>query len=186
MFSSIPLYVLDRMCELELRDAADRLDGTPRLQRLRQIPPETGRFIALIAASAPPGALLEIGTSAARLAGLGTGAQGARRSFFEGLLAVVLATPCSAPFLGSAVGFAFASDAATTFAVFAAIGAGLAAPFVAVSFVPSAGARLPRPGPWMLRLREALGLGLLATVGWLLWIGGRSAGVAGITRPEGS
>jgi thiol:disulfide interchange protein DsbD len=125
--------------------------------------------------------VFEIGTGAARLAGLGAGAQGARRSFFEGLLAVVLATPCSAPFLGSAVGFAFASDAATTFAVFAAIGAGLAAPFVAVSFVPSAGARLPRPGPWMLRLREALGLGLLATVGWLLWIGGRSAGVAGIT-----
>ncbi|HUF37088.1 MAG TPA: class I SAM-dependent methyltransferase, partial [Anaerolineales bacterium] len=64
MFSSIPPTISARMLELEARDAADRLDGTPRLQRLRQIPPETGRFIALIAASAPPGALLEIGTSA--------------------------------------------------------------------------------------------------------------------------
>ncbi len=124
--------------------------------------------------------VFEIGTGTLRLAGLGAGALGTRRSFLEGLLAVVLATPCSAPFLGSAVGFAFASEAATTFAVFAAIGAGLAAPFLAVSFVPSAGSRLPRPGPWMLRLREALGLGLLATVGWLLWIGGRTAGVAGL------
>ena len=125
--------------------------------------------------------VFEIGTSALRLAGLGAGAQGARRSFFEGLLAVVLATPCSAPFLGSAVGFAFASPAAMTIAVFAAIGAGLATPFVVVSFVPSAGSRLPRAGPWMLRLREALGFGLLATVAWLLWIGGRTAGVEGLT-----
>jgi predicted O-methyltransferase YrrM len=52
------------MRELEVRDAADRLDGTPQLQRLRQVPPETGRFIALIAASSPAGAMLEIGTSA--------------------------------------------------------------------------------------------------------------------------
>jgi thiol:disulfide interchange protein DsbD len=125
--------------------------------------------------------VFEIGTSALRLAELGARARGARRSLLEGLLAVVLATPCSAPFLGSAVGFAFASPAAATFAVFAAIGAGLAAPFLVVSFVPSAGRRLPRPGPWMLRLREALGLGLLASVAWLLWIGGRTAGVAGLT-----
>ena len=64
MFSPLPPAILARMLELETRDAADRLDGTPRLQRLRQIPPETGRFIALIAASAPAGAMLEIGTSA--------------------------------------------------------------------------------------------------------------------------
>jgi thiol:disulfide interchange protein DsbD len=125
--------------------------------------------------------VFEIGAGATRLAGLGAGARGVRRSLLEGLLAVVLATPCSAPFLGSAAGFAFASGAATLFVVFAAIGAGLAAPFVAISFVPSLRARLPRPGPWMLRLREALGLGLLATVGWLLWVGGRTAGVAGLT-----
>ncbi len=64
MFHSIPAAILDRMAYLEGRDAADRDDGTPRVQRLRQIPPETGRFLALLAASAPRGAWLEIGTSA--------------------------------------------------------------------------------------------------------------------------
>ncbi len=64
MFHEIPAEVARRMRELEQRDAADRRDGTPRLERLRQIPPETGRFVALLAASAPPGRCVEIGTSA--------------------------------------------------------------------------------------------------------------------------
>lgn len=64
MFHDIPAAVLDQMHELERRDAADRSDGTPRLERLRQIPPETGRFLALWAASAPDGPCVEIGTSA--------------------------------------------------------------------------------------------------------------------------
>jgi len=64
LFHDIPLRVLERMQELEAIDQTDRVDGTPRLKRLRQIPPETGRFIALLAASAPAGRYLEIGTSA--------------------------------------------------------------------------------------------------------------------------
>ena len=64
MFHDIPFEVLERMRELERRDEIDRSDGTPRLDRLRQIPEETGRFIALWAASAPEGAVIEIGTSA--------------------------------------------------------------------------------------------------------------------------
>ncbi len=64
MFHSIPPAIADRMAYLEQRDAADRDDGTPRLQRLRQVPPDTGRFLALLAASAPEGAWLEVGTSA--------------------------------------------------------------------------------------------------------------------------
>ena len=63
MFHSIPKPMLERMAYLEAIDARDRQDGTPKAQRLRQIPPETGRFLALLAASAPPGAVLEIGTS---------------------------------------------------------------------------------------------------------------------------
>jgi caffeoyl-CoA O-methyltransferase len=63
MFNPIPKAILDRMIYLEAIDARDRQDGTPKAQRLRQIPPETGRFLALLAASAPPGAVLEIGTS---------------------------------------------------------------------------------------------------------------------------
>lgn len=64
MFHNIPAEVLDQMRELERRDAEDRSDGTPRLDRLRQIPPETARFIALWAAAAPVGPCIEIGTSA--------------------------------------------------------------------------------------------------------------------------
>jgi caffeoyl-CoA O-methyltransferase len=64
MFHSIPQSTLDRMQYLEQIDARDRKDGTPRMQRLRQIPPETGKFLALLAANAPEGAYLEIGTSA--------------------------------------------------------------------------------------------------------------------------
>lgn len=65
MFHAIPVPILERMKQLEEIDSRDRLDGTPHLERLRQIPPETGRFLALMAASAPPGKLIEIGTSAA-------------------------------------------------------------------------------------------------------------------------
>jgi caffeoyl-CoA O-methyltransferase len=63
MFHDIPPRVQERMAALEVMDARDRLDGTPKSRRLRQIPPETGKFLALLAASAPPGLLLEIGTS---------------------------------------------------------------------------------------------------------------------------
>lgn len=64
MFHQISEKVLERMAYLEMVDARDRTDGTPHLQRMRQIPPETGKFLALLAASAPPGVLLEVGTSA--------------------------------------------------------------------------------------------------------------------------
>ena len=64
MFHNIPKQILDRMKTLEEIDARDRQDGTPNLERLRQIPPETGKFLALMAASVPAGAWLEIGTSA--------------------------------------------------------------------------------------------------------------------------
>jgi thiol:disulfide interchange protein DsbD len=98
------------------------------------------------------------------------------RSFFEGTLAVALATPCTAPFLGTAVGFAFAGSGAVIFAVFTAIGIGLAAPYVLVTLVPGWARFIPRPGAWMLRVREALGFSLLATVAWLAWVAGRAVG----------
>ena len=64
MFRDVPQAMLKRMLELEQIDARDRIDGTPRMKRLRQIPPEVGRFIALLAAAAPAGRWIEIGTSA--------------------------------------------------------------------------------------------------------------------------
>ncbi|MGH0032158.1 MAG: protein-disulfide reductase DsbD family protein, partial [Myxococcota bacterium] len=114
--------------------------------------------------------------------GMEVGAPGGlRRSFFEGLLAVLLSTPCSAPFLGTAVGFAFAGSTATIVGIFLSIGLGLAAPFVAVSLLPGLARFLPRGGAWMLNLRAVLGFALLATVVWLLWVSGRTLGTDGMT-----
>jgi thiol:disulfide interchange protein DsbD len=139
-------------------------------------------FVAAIAAVLVVFALslfgvFEFRLDATALAGAGAQATGARRSFFEGLLAVVLATPCTAPFVGTAVGFAFASSTATITAIFLAIGLGLALPFLAVCAVPAWARLVPRSGPWTLQLRAALGFALLGTVVWLLWVLGRSAGV---------
>jgi thiol:disulfide interchange protein DsbD len=125
--------------------------------------------------------VFEISVDVSGAAQLGEQSTGARRSFFEGLLAVVLATPCSAPFLGTAVGFAFAGSALTIVLIFLCIGAGLAAPFVLVSFVPAWSRFVPRSGPWMLKLRAGLGFALLATVVWLLWIAGGLSGTEGMT-----
>ena len=120
--------------------------------------------------------VFEIGSPSA-LGDVGADASGVARSFFDGLLAVVLATPCSAPFLGTAVGFAFAGSALNVLAIFAAIGFGLAAPLSLVAIAPGVAAHMPRSGPWMGKLRAALGFALLASAIWTLWIFGRTAGV---------
>lgn len=108
--------------------------------------------------------------------------RGLVRSLGEGLLTVALATPCSAPFLGTALGFALAGSPALIIAVFLAIGLGLAAPFSLLVMVPAAVRWVPRPGPWMERLRELMGIGLLATLLWLSWVSGRLLGTEGLVR----
>jgi thiol:disulfide interchange protein len=118
----------------------------------------------------------EIDFGQGRLAQVGTTGSDTRRSVFEGLLAVVLATPCTAPFLGTAVGFAFAASDFSILTIFLAIGLGLALPFLAVSFAPGLARFIPRSGPWMLKLRAGLGFSLLAAVVWLLWVVGQSGG----------
>ncbi len=148
-------------------------------------------FVAVIAAVLVTFAMnlfgaFEIDFGQGRLASIGQSAEGARRSFFEGLLAVVLATPCTAPFLGTAVGFAFASHGAGIFAIFLAIGLGLASPFLIVSFRPSAARFIPRSGPWMNTLRSGLGFSLLATCVWLLWVLGQSGGVDAVIGTTGT
>jgi suppressor for copper-sensitivity B len=100
-------------------------------------------------------------------------------AFFTGALATLLATPCSAPFLGTAVGFALASGPVEIFAVFAALGIGLALPYLAVAGLPSLAQRMPRPGLWMVTLRRLLGLALLGTALWLLTVLTAQIGVRG-------
>jgi len=123
--------------------------------------------------------VFELSAPSGALGSIGAGATGARRSFFEGLLAVVLATPCTAPFLGTAVGFAFAAPAPVTLAIFLCIGLGLAAPFTLVALAPGWSRWIPRSGAWMGSLRTGLGFALLATVVWLVWVFGRSRGLDG-------
>lgn len=122
--------------------------------------------------------MFEINLNTSSFDGVGREATGLRRSFFDGFLAVALATPCSAPFLGTAVGFAFAGAALDIVLIFAGIGLGLALPFVAVSLAPGLSRFIPAAGPWMIRLRAVLGLALLATATWLLFILEGTAGTA--------
>ncbi len=143
-------------------------------------------FVAVVAAVVVLFALnlfgvYEINLVPSGLGQVGAQTQGTTRSFFDGLLAVALATPCTAPFLGTAVGFAFSSGAPMILAVFLAIGVGLALPYVVVCLVPGWARFVPRAGPWMLRLRAGLGFLLLGTAVWLVWIFGRVTGTDGQT-----
>jgi thiol:disulfide interchange protein DsbD len=96
--------------------------------------------------------------------------QGARGSFYTGVLAVVVASPCTAPFMGSALGFALTQPMAIALTVFAALGAGMAAPMVLLGYSSGLRKRLPKPGAWMETLKHALAFPLYLTVVWLLWV----------------
>ena len=91
-------------------------------------------------------------------------------SFFTGALAVVVAAPCTAPFMATALGFALTQSAPAALLVFAGLGLGFAAPFVAVAFIPGLLRRLPRPGAWMDALRHVLAFPMYGTAAWLLWV----------------
>ncbi|ODV13219.1 MAG: protein-disulfide reductase [Rhodanobacter sp. SCN 68-63] len=104
-----------------------------------------------------------------------TGASLANRAgpagdFFTGVLAVVVASPCTAPFMGSALAYAFAAPIAAALAVFLMLGVGLALPFLLVGFVPSLARRLPRPGRWMETLKQVLAFPMYLTAVWLAWV----------------
>jgi thiol:disulfide interchange protein DsbD len=103
--------------------------------------------------------------------------QGYAGSFFTGVLAMVVATPCTAPFMGAAIGFALAQSAIVTFAIFTALAVGLAAPYLLLSFNPAWTRLLPRPGAWMEVLKQATAVPIFATVIWLVWLFAQSAGV---------
>ncbi|HEU0203215.1 MAG TPA: thioredoxin family protein [Burkholderiaceae bacterium] len=91
-------------------------------------------------------------------------------SFWTGVLAVVVAAPCTAPFMGAALGFAMMQPAPATLAVFALLGLGMAAPYLLLTLLPQLLARLPRPGVWMERFKQILAFPMFATCVWLLWV----------------
>ncbi|MDE8348320.1 MAG: protein-disulfide reductase DsbD family protein [Acidocella sp.] len=91
-------------------------------------------------------------------------------SFFTGLLAVAVATPCTAPFMGGAIAAALAAPFYVAFGIFLALGLGLAAPFLLIALIPGIAAKLPRPGAWMRNLQRILSLPMFATFIWLAWV----------------
>lgn len=125
-----------------------------------------------------PSALMNVGAGGGHHTLLG--------HFLSGAFATLLATPCSAPFLGTAIGFALARGPAEIVAIFAALGLGMAVPYLAVAAWPRAAQALPRPGAWMVRVRQVMGVALAGTAVWLAvilatqmgWLNGRDAGAA--------
>lgn len=125
--------------------------------------------------------VMEIGTSLTRIGGA-AGRAGYRSSALNGMLATVVATPCTAPFMGAALGFALTQSAMAALLIFTALGAGMAAPYVALSLWPALLRFLPRPGQWMVRFKQLMAFPLFATVAWLVWVFGHQTGVDGILR----
>ena len=123
--------------------------------------------------------VFEFNVGAGALGGKAT--QGWAGEFFTGVLAVLVATPCTAPFMAPALGYAILQPAAVTVSVFLALGLGFALPYFVVAFLPDAQRLLPRPGAWMVSFRQALAFPMLATAIWLYWVLGNQAGVDALT-----
>lgn len=134
--------------------------------------------------------LFAVGLSLSGVFTIGAGLAGAGQSlanrsgpagdFFTGLLACVVASPCTAPFMGPALAFAFASSPFVALFVFLALGFGLALPFLVIGFVPALAARLPKPGAWMETFKQVLAFPMYATAVWLAWVLGKQRGVDAI------
>ncbi len=120
----------------------------------------------------------EIGLTLTRAGGSLAAKQGYTGSFFTGVLAVIVATPCTAPLMGAAVGYALAQPAAVTFGVFTALALGLASPYVALTLQPAWTRWLPRPGAWMDVLKQVVSVPIFATVIWLAWVLAQAYGAA--------
>ena len=134
-------------------------------------------LLLMVAITANLFGLFEIG-------GIGAGERltrqgGAAGSFWTGVLAAVVATPCTGPFMAAAIGAALLLPAAQALLIFAGLGLGLALPFLAIAYIPALRARMPRPGPWMVRFRKWMALPMALTALALLWLLGQLAGGGG-------
>ena len=118
----------------------------------------------------------EIGLSLTSAGGSLAQKQGYAGSFFTGVLAMVVATPCTAPFMGAAIGYALAHSSWVSFAVFSALALGLALPYLALAYFPGWARVLPKPGAWMEVLKQAVSIPIFGTVIWLVWVFAQIAG----------
>lgn len=118
-----------------------------------------------------------------KLSGIGskqTSNDGIASSFFTGILATIVAAPCTAPFMGTAIGYAITQPAIVTIPVFAMLGFGLAFPFMLISLFPGTGKILPKPGAWMETFKQFLSFPLFASVVWLVWVLSQQSGSYGV------
>ncbi len=126
--------------------------------------------------------VFEVGASLTRSAGILSGKQGLAGSFWNGALATVAATPCTAPFMGSALGFALSQPGIVAFLVFTTLALGLSAPYLVLSLHPALLRFVPKPGEWMLAVKQLMGFLLMATVAALVWLFGQQTGVDGVGK----
>jgi thiol:disulfide interchange protein/DsbC/DsbD-like thiol-disulfide interchange protein len=118
-----------------------------------------------------------------RFAGVGQGLaarRGTTGAFFTGVLAVIVATPCTVPFMAAALGFALSQPAPQTIAVLLALGLGLALPYLVLTTTPALQRLMPRPGPWMDRLRQFLAFPMYASAVWMIWVLTQQTGADGV------
>ena len=113
---------------------------------------------------------IEIGTSMTKLGRVGMNQTTYSSSFLTGILAVVVASPCTAPFMGAAIGYALIQPSFVTLPIFIALGTGFAFPYLILSYKPELVEVLPKSGEWMLKLKEFFAFPMFATALWLLWV----------------
>ncbi|WP_213995182.1 protein-disulfide reductase DsbD domain-containing protein [Arsukibacterium sp.] len=121
--------------------------------------------------------LVQFGLGLMNAGGELTAKSGGKGSFFTGVLAVIVASPCTAPFMGTALGYAVTQSPQVALLVFAALGLGMALPFLLLAFVPALARLLPKPGAWMETLKQWLAWPLYLSAVWLVWVFGRQAGI---------
>ncbi|MBU3077957.1 protein-disulfide reductase DsbD family protein [Sphingomonas quercus] len=136
--------------------------------------------LVMIAAALNLSGLFEVGIGLQRAGQELDGRDGLAGAALTGALAVVVATPCAGPFMAGALGYALVQPPLAALAVFAALATGVAAPFTLLSFIPALARRLPRPGAWMVTLKQLLAFPMLGAAAWLLWVLAQQTGPAGL------
>jgi thiol:disulfide interchange protein DsbD len=124
--------------------------------------------------------VFEVGTVLTRLGGVSRGKRGGAASFLSGMFATAVATPCTAPFMGAALGYALTHSLEASFGVFSALAIGMAAPSLLLSVVPGLVSRLPKPGPWMETFRQVMAFPMMAAAVWMVSVLAASAGASAV------
>ena len=152
---------------LALREAGLALGWGFQLQQPAVV---GGLALLMFAVGLSLSGVFNLGGGLANVGGALTQKSGPAGDFFTGVLAVVVAAPCTAPFMGAALAYAFAASPIVAIGVFVALGLGLALPFLAIGFVPGIAQRLPKPGAWMDTLKQMLAFPMYLTAVWLVWV----------------